>query len=308
MQAKIDCSFLGINLKNPLVLASGVLGTSASLLQRVAEAGAGAVTAKSCSLEPREGHPNPVSVAWKHGMINAIGLTNPGVEEECKVLAEASVILKKKGVLLFASIFGGKIEDYGRVAARISEAQPDLIEVNISCPNVADEFGTPFAADEKSAAAVTRAVRKATQLRIAVKLTPNTPAIGRIARAAVEEGADAITAINTVPGVVIDAFARRPVLFNRMGGISGGAIKPVALRCVMEIARAVNVPIIGTGGVETGLDAVEMIMAGATLVGIGAAVAIRGVDVFRQVNEEIIQFMQSEKITSLEEIHGAALK
>jgi dihydroorotate dehydrogenase (NAD+) catalytic subunit len=300
MPAKINCSFLGLNLKNPLVLASGVLGTSATLLERV--------TAKSCSLEPREGHPNPVSVAWKHGMINAIGLTNPGVEEECKVLAESSVILKKKGVLLFASIFGGKIEDYDKVATRISEAEPDLIEINISCPNVADEFGTPFAADEKSTAAVTRAVRKATQLKIAVKLTPNTPAIGRIARAAVEEGADAITAINTVPGVVIDAYARRPVLFNRIGGISGGAIKPVALRCVMEIARAVNVPIIGTGGVETGLDAVEMIMAGATLVGIGAAVATRGVDVFRQVNEEIIQFMESENINSLEEIRGAALK
>jgi dihydroorotate dehydrogenase (NAD+) catalytic subunit len=186
-----------------------------------------------------------VAVDWGHGLINAVGLSNPGAAEEARMLAEARARLEPLGVPLIASIFAGTTAEFGEVARTITAARPHLIEVNISCPNVADEFGTPFAASCESAAAVTEAVkRNVGEIPIAVKLAPNVPDIARIAAAVVEAGADAITAINTMPGMVINADAGRPVLSNRIGGISGPALKPIALRCVYQIARTVRVPII----------------------------------------------------------------
>lgn len=308
--ADLTCRLLGLEMKNPIVLASGIIGTSASLFLRAAQVGVGAVTAKSCSLQPRAGHPNPVALDWGAGVINAIGLTNPGAEEEVHLLAEGRRILEPHGVPLIASIFAGTVEEFGQVAALIAQARPHLLEVNISCPNVADEFGTPFAAVCESAAAVTESVRRAVgkDLPIAVKLAPNVYNIGRIAAAVVEAGADAITAINTMPGMVIDAHARRPVLHNRTGGLSGLAIKPIALRCVAEIAQAVKVPIIGTGGVNTGEDAAEMILAGATAVGVGTAVWYRGVEALGTIAQELGAFMQAEGIRSLDEMRGQAIR
>ncbi len=294
-------------MKSPLVLASGIIGTSADLLERAALCGAGAVTSKSCSLEPRLGHPNPVAVEWEGGVINAVGLTNPGADQEVQMLLDAKARLAPLGVPLIASIFASTVQEFGQVAAIISQAQPDLIEVNISCPNVSDEFGTPFAGSPDSAAAVTEAVKAATQIPVSIKLAPNVPSIARIALAVVNAGADALTAINTMPGMVIDAQAGKPVLFNRMGGISGAAIKPIALRCVAEIRQAVDVPIIGTGGVATGKDAAEMLMAGATVVGIGSAVWFRGPEVFDLINTELRAFMESEGYTDLEQMRGKAI-
>lgn len=297
-----------LTLRNPLVLASGVMGTSPTLLKRVAMAGAGAVTAKSCGPHPRDGHPNPVMVEWEHGLLNAIGLTNPGVEEEALSLREAKELLTPLGVPVFASIFAGTVDEFGQVAAMISTANPDLIEVNISCPNVHDDFGTPFAADLHSAAAVTRAVKDAVgAIPIAVKLAPNVPDIGRIAMAVVDAGADVITAINTMPGMVINAEAAQPVLHNRTGGISGPALKPIALRCVAEIARTVDVPIIGTGGILTGRDAIEMILAGATAVGVGSAFWYRGPDALSLILDEIRAFMQEANVNAIEDLIGKAL-
>jgi dihydroorotate dehydrogenase (NAD+) catalytic subunit len=309
----LTCDFLNFCLRSPLVLASGIIGTSASLMARAARAGAGMVTAKSCGPAPRAGHANPVALDWGGGLLNAIGLTNPGAEHETVLLAETKRMLAPLGVPLIASIFAGTVEEFGQVAAIVAQAQPDLIEVNISCPNVGDEFGTPFAGTPESAAAVTASVRRAldsfvvgasapaqrTEVRttneripISVKLAPNVPDIARIARAVVEAGADAITAINTMPGMVIDAASGRPVLSNKVGGVSGPALKPIALRAVFEIAQAVpGVPIIGTGGVTTGQDAAEMLMAGATVVGVGSAVWYRGVDAFSQINAELDAFM-----------------
>jgi len=289
------------------VLASGIIGTSSDLLERAALCGAGAVTSKSCSLEPRLGHPNPIAVEWEGGIINAVGLTNPGADEEVRMLVAAKARLSPLGVPLIASIFASSVEQFGQVAAIISQAQPDLIEVNISCPNVADEFGTPFAGSIDSVAAVTEKVKLSTQIPICVKLAPNVPSIARIAAAVVKAGADAITAINTMPGMIIDARAGRPVLSNRMGGISGAALKPVALRCVAEIRQAVEVPIIGTGGIMTGLDAAEMLMAGATMIGIGSAVWYRGPEVFSAVNAELAEFMKNEGYPDLESMRGKAL-
>lgn len=308
LRADISCEFLGLKMNSPLVLASGIIGTSADLLERAAHCGAGAVTSKSCSLEPRLGHPNPVAVEWEGGVINAVGLTNPGADQEVLMLIEAKTRLTALGVPLIASIFASSVDQFGQVAAIISQAEPDLIEVNISCPNVADEFGTPFAGSPESAAAVTAKVKASTHIPVCIKLAPNVPSIARIALAVVKAGADAITAINTMPGMIIDAWAGRPILSNRMGGISGSALKPVALRCVAEIRQAVDVPIIGTGGITTGLDAAEMLMAGATIVGVGSSVWFRGPEVFDKINTELIAFMESEGYSDLKSIRGIALR
>ena len=304
----LSVDFLGLMIKTPLVLASGVLGTSPSLMYRCASAGAGAVTTKSCGPEAREGHQNPVAIAWAGGVLNAIGLTNPGAQDELPLLRETGKRLEALGVPVFASIFAPTARAFGEVARIIAEANPELIEVNISCPNVASEFGTPFSASAASAAEVTRAVRRAVDLPISIKLAPNVPAIGAIALAAAQEGADAITALNTLPAMLIDAHAGKPVLNNRTGGLSGPALKPVALRCVAEIATRVNLPIIGTGGVATGLDAVEMLMAGASLVGVGSALYQEGPKAFGRIAAEMTHFMQAEGYRCLDELRGKAIR
>ncbi len=296
----------GRRLKNPLVLASGILGTGPELLARVARAGAGAVTTKSCGLSPRRGHPNPTVLEWGHGLINAVGLANPGAEAMAQIIAEAKKLLAPLGTILIASIFGGTVEEFAETARVISEASPDFIEVNISCPNVEEEFGRPFATDPKAAARVTEAVKSSTHIPVIVKLSPNVTDIVQIARAVEEAGADAICAINTVAGMLIDVRAGRPVLANKIGGISGPAIKPIALRCVYEITRKVKIPVIGTGGVTTGKDALEMIMAGATAVGIGSAIYYRGIQAFSLIQQEMAGLMQELGYHNLEEVRGIA--
>ncbi len=190
----------------------------------------------------------------------------------------------------------------------MSEAEPDLLEVNISCPNVASECGEPFAASASAAADVTRQVKAATRIPVIVKLAPNVPAIGAIAKAVEAAGADAICAVNTMPGMLIDAEAGAPVLANRSGGISGPALKPIALRCVAEIAQAVAIPIIGTGGVCTGTDCVEMLMAGACCVGVGSAVAARGADALGLILQELREWLAAHGVASLDAVQGLALR
>jgi dihydroorotate dehydrogenase (NAD+) catalytic subunit len=304
----ISCSLAGLKMKNPLVLASGVLGTSPGLLARVAGGGAGAVTAKSCGPEPRAGHPNPIALEWAGGIINAVGLTNPGVKDEIPFLRDAKSKLQALGVPLIASIFAPTVDDFGKMAAAISLAEPDFIEVNISCPNVGDDFGTPFSGSAEMTAAVTKIVKENTTIPFSIKLASNVPCIARIAAAAEEAGAYAITAINTVPGMIIDAYAGRPVLSNRVGGISGWSIKPIALRCVAEIYKVVKIPIIGLGGISTGLDAAEMIMAGATAVGVGTVIWKRGPEAFNVINNELCEFMAQEEYPDLESMRGIAIR
>ena len=300
--------FLHLTLPSPLVLASGIWGTTASLLERAAAAGCGAVTAKSCGPEPRAGHVNPSCLDWGHGLINAIGLANPGAAAEVELLAKAKERVQPYAAALIASIFAGPPEQFGTVAATVAAAQPDLLEVNISCPNVHSDFGEPYAGSPDAAAEVTAQVKTAlrgTGIPVIVKLAPNVPSIGRIARAVVEAGADALCVINTMPGLIVDTESGPLILANRSGGLSGPAIKPIALKCVYDARRACpDTPIIGTGGVSSGLDAVEMLMAGATAVGVGSAIYYRGPDAIAQIRAELDGWLDAHGIDDVGEIRN----
>ncbi len=307
MTTAVDVSveIAGVRLPNPLVLASGILGSHADQLVRVARAGAGAVTAKSVSLEPRRGHPNPSCVDFGVGLLNAIGLANPGAAAEVELLRQARRELRPLGVPLIASIFGTSEDEYARVAEVVARAEPDLVELNISCPNVRAEFGEPFAASLASAASVTSAVHRAIDIPLIVKLAPNVPDIARIAAAVVDAGASAICAVNTMPGLLVDVESGCPVLANLVGGISGPALQPIALHAVYCICQAVSVPIIGTGGVRCARDVVAMIMAGATAVGVGSGVYYGGVEVFGELRAGLVRWLR-EHDTSLPAIRGVA--
>ena len=303
----LSVELCGVRLRNPLVLAAGILGTGAQLLARVAESGAGMVTTKSCGPLPREGHPNPTVLDWGHGLINAVGLANPGIEEEVKIIRRARALLEPVGVPLVASVFAETMEGFAEVARKVGEARPDFIELNISCPNVSAEFGRPFASDAADAAWVTAAVKDVTSIPIIVKLSPNVIDIAAIASSVERAGADAIAAVNTVgPGMIIDIYSGQPILANKVGGISGPAIRPIAVRCVYDIYQAVKVPIIGIGGVSEARDALEMVMAGATVVGVGSAVHYRGVKVFQAILDEMRALMREEGYASLYELRGIA--
>ena len=303
----LRCALCGVQLKTPVILAAGIWGTSAGLLARAARNGAAAVTSKSCGLEERAGHPNPTVLDWGNGLINAVGLANPGVEEEIRILRQARQLLRPLGTPLIASIFGETPQEFAEVAAKIQEAEPDFIEANISCPNVDSDFGLPFALDPSSAARVTEVVRQATQIPLIVKLSPNTPYLWQVARAVEDAGADAIAAVNTLgPGMIIDVRAERPVLSNLVGGVSGPAIRPIAVRCVYEICKAVTIPVIGIGGIINGEDAAQMIMAGATAVAIGSALYYRGETLFSVIADELRCFMREQGYTALAEFRGIA--
>ena len=229
------------------------------------------------------------------------GLPSPGylnMEEEWQELSGRDFPVN-------ASIYGGSVDEFVRVAEFVSAKGPDFIELNISCPN-SDQHGMIFGVNAQSSHDVVSAVKKVIDVPLIAKLTPAAPNIAEIATACEDAGADAICAINTAgPGMVIDIESRQPVLAFKKGGLSGPMIKPVAVRCVYDIFRSVSIPIIGLGGISTGEDAIEIIMAGATLVGIGTAVRYRGITVFDKVNKEIDQWLAAHD-TTMEEIRGAA--
>jgi dihydroorotate dehydrogenase (NAD+) catalytic subunit len=305
----LSVAICGVQLRNPTVLASGILGLSEDLLIRVGEAGAGAVVTKSCGLVPRAGYPNPVIADWGAGLINAVGLSNPGVDATREEVRIAKRVLKPKGIAVIASIFAESVWDFGLVAQKIAPAEPDLVEVNISCPNVEHEFGQFFCATPYVAAQVTRRVKQCTDIPIIVKLSPNEANIADIARAVVDAGADAISAINTLgPGMVLDIESRAPIISNRIGGISGPAIHPIAVRCVNDIARIVDVPIIGIGGNATARDAIEMIVAGAHAVGIGSAIYSRGLGVFAETTRGIEEYMRRHNFSRLGDFRGRVME
>ncbi len=293
----------GIKLKNPTVLASGILGVSRQLLSEIIKNGAGAVTIKSVSFEAREGHKNPTVIAFEAGMMNAVGYSNPGAGEARKEFAG----LKALGAPVFASIIGQEPEDFAKVADELKGLEFSALEVPLSCPHTPG-FGTLAGQDApEKTYEITKAVVKHTRLPVFVKLSPITKNIGEVAKAAEKAGASAITAVNTMgPGMIINIDAKKPVLGFKIGGISGPALKPVAVRCVYDIYESVKIPIIGTGGILTGRDALEMMMAGAGAIGVGSAIHYRGMDVFKKICSEMSEWMDKNNYRSFDKIIGAA--
>lgn len=303
----ISPDFLELRIANPLILASGILGTTGASLAAAAKNGAGAVTSKSAWLNRHDGHPNPTVLDLGGGnLLNAVGLPHGGIEE---ARTEFENFRKLSEAPLFASIAANNFEEFGETAKAVAELKPDLIELNISCPNVEDEFGKPFACSVQDATKATRIVKKAIgKIPLSIKLSPNVENIVEIARAAEAAGADAITAINTVgPGMAIDIEIAEPILANRVGGLSGPAIRPLAIRAVFEIFKAVKIPIIGTGGISNGRDAIEMMEAGASLVGIGSA-AKNGTEIFRKIAAEIEKWCESHGISEISDLIGKTHK
>ncbi len=276
---------------------------SALLLKRVYDSGAGAVVTKSLGPAPRPGHINPTVVEVEGGILNAMGLPNPGVEGYLEELRE----LKGEGVPIVASFFASTVQEFQSDAKALARAGADALELNLSCPNVGGEPGM-CAADDVSVERVTRSVKQVVKIPVFVKLSPNVTDIAGIAVAAEKGGADAITAVNTLKAMAIDADFRRPVLSNVTGGLSGSAIKSVALRCVWEIAEVVKVPIIGCGGVSNWRDAIEYMLAGASAVEIGTAVMNHGFEVYGNVNDGVARYLSENGFGSVSEAVGLAHK
>jgi dihydroorotate dehydrogenase (NAD+) catalytic subunit len=237
-----------------------------------------------------------------------VGLSNPGVEVMVEEIQAAKALLEPLGVPVIASIFADTIYDFGTITRFISVAEPDIIEVNVSCPNLDDRYQQMFAADPYVSAQVTRRVKRYTDVPVLVKLSPNVTNIAKIAEAVVEAGADGITAINSVgPGLILDVETRRPVLAHGTGGLSGPGIRPIAVRCVHDICRAVDVPVVATGGVSSGRDIVEMLLVGATAVSIGSAIKHRGIGVFEAACRELKAYMREHGHDSLASLRGTAV-
>ena len=297
----LSTSIAGVKLRNPTILSSGILGTGPELIKRAFENNAGAATIKSIGPVPRDGNNNPSVIDFGHGLLNAIGLPSPGYKNMGMEFNELSKI--KEPVIW--SIYGNSIEDFVEITKYILKYKPKMIELNISCPN--KEKGMLFSQDRNCAADVTKAVKNAAgDVIIIPKLSPNVTNIAEIAYACEKAGADAINAINTVQAMVIDINAKKPVLHYKKGGISGPAIRPIAVRCVYDIYENVKIPIVGTGGITNGRDAVEMIQAGASAVGIGSAVYYHGIGVFGNIVNEIKEWMQENNYNSIKEFIGIA--
>lgn len=290
----------GLQLSNPTMLASGILGYSRGTLKEVAVGGAGAVVTKSVGLKPRCGYANPTIAQVSCGLINAMGLPNPGIDEFANEVREVKSALK---IPLVVSVYGFTAEEYAAVARKAVDAGADAVELNVSCPHV-KETGSEIGQNPRLLSEVVSKVKKAIDSPVFVKLSPNVTDIAEVAEVAVKAGADALTAINTVRAMAIDVETAMPILSNKIGGLSGPAIKPVALRCVYEIYERVKAPIIGCGGVANWRDAVEFLLAGASAVQMGTAVATEGTNVFGAVARGIKAYLRRKNFRSVNEIVG----
>ncbi|HBQ28054.1 MAG TPA: dihydroorotate dehydrogenase [Desulfotomaculum sp.] len=292
----------GLKLKNPVITASGTFGFGQEYAPYVDLSRLGAITVKGLTLLPRPGNPPPRLVETPAGILNAIGLQNPGVE-----YFAASILpyLSQFKIPVIVNMAGETVEEYAALAAKLSELNNiAALEVNISCPNV-KKGGLQFGSDPTAAAEVTRAVKNNTCLPVIVKLSPNVTRIEIIAQAVAQAGADALSLINTVLGMAIDLKERRPILGNIFGGLSGPAIKPVAIRAVWQVFEEVSLPIIGMGGIFTAQDALEFIMAGAKAIAVGTANFINPratIDIL----EGIENYLRENKIEKLSDLVGVA--
>jgi len=279
-------------------LAPGVLGVTASTVVRVIECGADAVVTKSIGPSPRKGHPGPVLTSTHGGLLNAVGLTNPGID----AFSDEMDLLRSKKVPVVLSIFGNTIHEISEVARKGEAMSPQAIELNLSCPHA--EI-SQIAHDPEMTRKYVTAVKDVVDCPVFAKLTPNAADIVAVGKAAEEAGADAVVAINTVRGMKIDIYQMRPVLGNKIGGLSGAPIFPVAVRCVYELSQALSIPIIGVGGVATWQDAIEMHLAGASAIQVGSAL-IDGLDVFSKIKEGVNNYLKEMNYSKTSEIVGAA--
>ena len=293
----------GLTLKNPVLTASGTFGYGTEYAKLLEIEQLGGIVSKAITLLPRDGNAQPRIAETSSGMLNAIGLQNVGVDA---AIREKAPIWASWSVPVIANVAGFSVHDYVVVAERLS-ATPGVagIELNISCPNV-DAEGHTFGLDASDASRVTHAVRAVCDVPLIVKLSPNVTDITAIARAVEAAGADAISLINTIPGMVIDLRRRRPLLANQTGGLSGPAIRPIALRLVWQVAQSVKIPVVGIGGIITSDDALQFIMAGASAVQVGTATFVNP----RAAIEVIVgieEFLRSERIENVTDLIGVAL-
>ena len=301
----LGTKFCGIKLKNPLILASGILGVNNNNLLRMQRAGAGALTIKSISLEPRAGHRNPITATYELGMLNAVGYSNPGIEHALEEYSDMRGIK----VPVIASCTAGKPEEFARLVKAFEPLDFAAVELPLSCPHTPGfglmaGQGTPEATRK-----ITKAARKQTKKPLIVKVSPVIPNIVEVAKAAEKAGADAINCGNAHgPGMIIDINSATPVLGFGVGGVTGPAIRPIAVRCVFDLYKSIKIPIIGTGGVMNGRDAIEMLQAGASAVSIGTGVHFRGPGVFKATADEMKKWMRKHKFKSVKELVGIAHK
>lgn len=299
----ICVEFCGFKLGSPTMLASGVLGISFDLFPRIIKSGCGAIVTKSIGIEPRAGYKNPTMTGVEAGYLNAIGLANPGMEIFDAELRDFWD--RKISTPLIVSIFADNPENFARLARKFDGIDFLAFELNLSCPHVKD-VGSEIGSDIELSTQVIRAVKSETEKPILAKMPASIPNVSAWGEAIEKAGADAIVAINTIRAMAIDVRTRRPILSNKLGGLSGSAIRPVGVRCVYELSESVEIPIIGVGGITDWSHAVEYFLAGATCVQIGSAMAIDFLDNFREINTGVGSYMKEHGFSSLKELVGAA--
>jgi dihydroorotate dehydrogenase (NAD+) catalytic subunit len=289
-----------LQLSNPTVLASGVHGSSLAKVLEALRVGAGGAVTKSIGPAPRQGYAEPTLVEIEGGFVNAAGLPNPGAEKFSEQLAQ----VRGKGLPIFVSIFGGDEKEFEQVVKTLDGNDFVAYELNLSCPHVSG-VGTEIGHFPEEVSKVVKAVRSKTKKPVFSKLSPNTDKLVEVARAAVDAGSDGLTAVNTVRAFPIDVESGRPALSNGYGGLSGAAIRPIALRCVYELREEFEVPIMGCGGVANWEDAVQFFLAGADAVQLGTA-TIKKFEVFNGVNLGIVSYMERKNVAKLTDLVGAA--
>ena len=297
---KLAVNFAGVDFKNPLIPASGTFGYGREYEEFYPLSTLGGISVKGTTEKLRTGNLPPRIAETPAGMLNSVGLQNPGIDH---FIANDLPYLKTKDTVIIANMAGSTAEGYREVAEKLDSTDVDMIEVNISCPNV-KAGGAAFGVSCEGAASITKIVRAATSKPIMIKLSPNVTNIAEIAKAVEAEGADAVSLINTLLGMRIDIKSRRPVLHNNVGGLSGPAIFPVAVRMVWQVANAVNIPVCGMGGISTWEDVVEMMMAGASTVQIGAALFQNPMAPV-EIIEGLERYVEENGLKNLQEIVGA---
>ncbi len=302
MESDITTSIGRIQLNKPVMLASGILGISLDVFNRLHESGAGAVVTKSISTEPWNGYPNPTIFGVKGGgWINAVGLSNPGAPSFAKMIEH------NQTVPIVVSLVGSIPEDFEMMIEQFQNCKVLAYELNLSCPHVA-KVGLEVGDDPELVRKIVTTVKKSTDIPVIAKVGLGTSNYLNTVGTAIDSGIDAITAINTVRAIAIDVETQRPILSNKFGGLSGTPIKPIALRCVYEISSKYDVPIIGCGGISTWEDAVEFFLAGASAVQLGSAIGDNWVGVFDDINTGILQYMKRKGYFSIKEMVGLAKK